>query len=205
MKGSAFALAGMIVLSAPAVTQAKDASVPFSPHVYESPQPSDPIFAQTWPTLIEENNRATVEALPKIKIPPGTNAGIALFTARVPIPGGQAIISIAPRVGLRPLCNGLAIGPHDNYPHNMTCLAHLTIFRNGMFKTSDIGTVCTLYSEEPRTPATSARAVYDATNDSIRLYVMINGRHVERSDGGDGDDPLKTNAGPCDRIIPLPR
>jgi hypothetical protein len=199
------ALACMVTFIASlGAVQAKDASMPFLGHLYESPNRTEPIFVQTWPALIDDNNKATLEDLPATKLSFGKNAGISLFTARLPIPGGQAIISIAPRVGLHPLCDGLAVGPHDNYPHNMNCPARLTISRKGTYKTIDIGQVCTLYSEEPITEATSARAVYEPKTNSIRLYVMINGKHVERADGGDGADPMRTGAGPCDHLIAIP-
>ena len=81
----------------------------------------------------------------------------------------------------------------------------MTISRGGTYKTIDLGLVCTLYSEEPVTEATSARAMYEPGNNSIRLYVMINGKHVEQADGGDGDDPMHTGVGPCDRLIKVPQ
>ncbi|SDR63434.1 hypothetical protein SAMN05519103_08609 [Rhizobiales bacterium GAS113] len=188
----ASALACMVILIAPAVARAKDGSVPFIPRVYENPQPSDPIFAQTWPDLIEQNNKEHLEGSFYTTPTPSKNSDILLETATLPIPGGQAIISISPSIGLRSFCLGIG-EHHDDLARAEPCRARLTVLRNGVVKTTEIGMVCGIYAQSPPTSATSARAAFDAKTNSIHLYVVIDGKHVERSDGDD----------PCDHVIPL--
>jgi len=191
MKHLASALVCLIPLLISTNVMAKDASVPFVGRLYENPQPSDPIFAHTWPRLIEEHNRAEVEGFLHMRPTQGKNFDLYLDAAKLRVPGGEAAVSIysGPFAG----CRGMAAGRAD--PHAIICPAHLTVYRDGSYKTVDIGTACRVGTDRQPTQTTSARTAYDAASNSIHLYAVIDGKRVERTSTDES----------CDRIIPLPQ
>lgn len=178
---SALSVTGIVSAEAQAASR-------FHSQLYENPQPSDPIFAQTWPDLIAENNRANAEGYLHLKPEPGKNLDLFLDNATVDIPGGKAVISIksGPFAG----CRGIG-EHHDMNSRAIPCPARITVIRNGTARTSDAGMLCRVGSSNAKN---FAQAVFDPKNSSIHVSVVINGIPSDRSEGND----------PCDVEIAIP-
>ena len=70
---------------------AQTATAAFRAVDYEDPQPTQPIFAHTWPGLIDANNKALASGFLHMKAVPGHNLSLVLNNAEIPIPGGKIV------------------------------------------------------------------------------------------------------------------
>ena len=166
---------------------AETISAAFAVVAFDNPQPSDDLFARSWPGLIEANNRDSAKLFPGLKPPPGHNAALSLAVARLAIPGGEAVLSIY--TGPLPRCQG-AGSLRGTGAVALPCPARLTIRRERSFRTVDIGFVCRV---APVTSSSRTLATFDADANVIRLSAEVDGRPVETA----GDNV------PCGRAIPL--
>ena len=180
-------LAAALVGSSATPTTAQPAPIAFRIEQIEDPRPSDLLFAQSWPDLIEENNRESARLFPSLKPAPGHNSALSLTVARVPIPAGEAVISIY--TGPFPHCQGVG-EIHNSDPLAIACPGRLTIVKYGAARTINLGMVCRV---GPVTNSSRALAFYDPQANAIRLSAMVNGRLVDFA--GDGVA--------CGRVIPL--
>jgi len=161
--------------------------VTFRIEQFEDPQMSDILFAQSWPRLIEENNRESARFFPTLKPLPGHNSALSLSVAKVPIPSGEAIISIY--TGPFPHCQGVGEA-HNSEAIAIPCPARMTILRGNTVKTIDLGMVCRV---GPVTSSSRATAVYDPKMNAIRLSATVEGKRVDVA----GENTS------CERTIPL--
>ena len=115
---------------------AQTATAAFRAVDYEDPQPTQPIFAHTWPGLIDANNKALASGFLHMKAAPGHNLSLVLNNAEIPIPGGKIVASI--RSGLDGGCHIGSIS-QDETPRAFSCPARVTVYRNGQARTKDIG------------------------------------------------------------------
>ena len=154
---------------------------------FDDPQPTDELFAQSWPRLIEENNRDSAALFPGLKPLPGHNAALSLAVVSFAIPGGEAVLSIY--TGPLPRCQGAGTLKGTG-PVALPCPARLTIRRGGAFRTVDLGFVCRV---APVTALSRTLATFDADANVIRLSAQVGGRPVQTA----GDNVS------CTRAIPL--
>ena len=173
--------------SVPSAVGAEPISATFVVVAFDNPQPSDEIFARSWPGLIEENNRDSAKLFPGLNPPPGHNAALSLAVARFAIPGGEAVLSIY--TGPLPRCQG-AGSLRGTGAVALPCPARLTIRRGDAFRTVDLGFVCRV---APVTALSRTLATFDGDADVIRLSAQVGGRPVETA----GDNVR------CRRAIPL--
>ena len=182
------ALVSVLAVEAASHSYAQSMSpVIFRIEQFEDPQPTDILFSESWPRLIDENNRESTKFFPSLKLKPGHNAALSLTIAKVAIPAGEAIISIY--TGPFPHCQGIG-EIHNLDPVAIACPARMTVRRGDEYQTVDLGWVCRV---GPVTSSSGAAAVYDENSNAIHLSAMVAGKLVEVADDGV----------PCDRIIPL--
>ena len=77
---------------------AQTATAAFRAVDYEDPQPTQPIFAHTWPGLIDANNKAHASGFLHMKAAPGHNLSLVLNNAEIPIPAERSSLQL--EVGL---------------------------------------------------------------------------------------------------------
>jgi hypothetical protein len=181
----------MLVLAILAVTPlslavAQNATATFRTHLYENPQPSESIFAQTWPDLIDANNKALATFL-HMKPAPGKNLDLYLDNAELPIAGGKIVASID--TSSFDACH---TGPlsQDETPRAFSCPARLTVYKDGQARTKDIGFICRVGSTSPMD---AAHMTFDAETNSLRFWAVIAGKMVRVSNTDE----------PCDRTLSL--
>ena len=113
--------------------------------------------------------------------------GISLAVANVPIPAGEAIISIS--TGPVPHCQGVG-EIHNTDPLAIPCPARMTSRHGDAHDTIDLGWVCRV---APVTHSSGAAAFFDAKAKAIHLTALVAGRIVLTA--GDGV--------PCERVVLL--
>ena len=165
--------------------------VPFVVTFVKNPQPTQEIFAHSWPNLIKENNDFNINGFLHRKPVKGRNFGLYIDIATVPINGATAIISINDTPFAK--CNPNPLGEnHHDLPVAILCPARLTIKRNGNYKTYNIGKICRVGSNNPHD---LAYAEYSEKQNKISAYAMIGGKKVVPSDFDEN----------CDKTIKLER
>ena len=155
---------------------------------YIDPQLSDPIFTQTWPNLIADNNRKQAEGFLHLKLPPGRNADIVLYNARLDVDGMTIFVSSASGLygGCRPIPN-----LHNTNSRAVACPSRITIDRrDGTSRTIDAGYLCHVAGSTPNS-GTTVR--YDRASNSLVFSNVIDGRTVAATESGD----------PCHATFPL--
>ena len=155
---------------------------------YVDPQPANPVFAQTWPNLIADNNRKQAEGFLHLKLPPGRNADIVLYNARLDVDGMTIFVSSASGLygGCKPIPN-----LHNTNSRAASCPSRITIDRkDGTSRTIDAGYLCHVAGSTPNS-GTTVR--YDRASSSLVFSNVIDGRTVAATESGD----------PCPATFPL--
>ena len=166
---------------------AQTATAAFRAVDYEDPQPTQPIFAHTWPGLIDTNNKALSSGFLHMKAAPGHNLSLVLNNAEIPIPGGIIVASI--RSGLEGGCHIGSIS-QDETPRAFSCPARVTVYKDGQARTKDIGFICRVGSTSP---ADVTHMSYDPKANTLTFSAVIGGKAV----------PFSNTDEPCDRTIAL--
>ncbi len=155
---------------------------------YVDPQLSDPIFTQTWPNLIADNNRKQAEGFLHLKLAPGRNADIVLYNARLDVDGMTIFVSSTSGLygGCKPIPN-----LHNTNSRAASCPSRITIDRkDGTSRTIDAGYLCHVAGS---TPNSGTIVRYDRASNSLAFSNVIDGRPVAATESGD----------PCPATFPL--
>lgn len=146
---------------------------------YVNPQQSDPIFSQTWPHLIADNNREHAEGFLHLKLPRGRNADIVLYNARLDVDGMTIVVSSTS--GLYGGCKAIP-NLHDTDSQAAACPSRVTIYAKGSARTIDAGYLCHVDGSTPKSGSTVG---YDRASNSLLFSNFIEGRIVNATENGD--------------------
>jgi hypothetical protein len=174
---SVFVALGVIALLRAPAFGADRAS--FVRQEYVDPQPTDPALALTWPNLIAENNRQQAAGFLHLKLPPGRNADIVLYNARLDVDGMTIFVSSTSGLygGCKPIPN-----LHNTNSRASACPSRITIYRNGASRTIDAGYLCHVAGSTPNSGTTIR---YDRSSNSLVFSNVIDGRPVVATESGD--------------------
>ena len=145
---------------------------------YVDPQPNNPVFAETWPNLIADNNRQQATGFLHLKLPPGRNADIVLYNARLDVDGMTIFVSSTSGLygGCKPIPN-----LHNTNSRAAACPSRITIYRNGTSRTIDAGYLCHVAGSTPESGTTIR---YDRASNSLVFSNVIAGRLVAATENG---------------------
>jgi hypothetical protein len=169
--------------------RAEGLTAKFRQEDYANPQPSQPIFAETWPGLIAANNEAHAKGFLHNGPSPGKNSSLVLNNAVLTIPGGRIVASI--NSGLYSGCHTGSLS-QDNAAHAFSCPARVTIYKDGQARTIDAGFLCRVGGD---TPNSAAEVSYDPASKVLQFFAVIGGARV----------PFSNTDEPCDRTLSLAR
>jgi hypothetical protein len=176
-----------LALSAAESGRAEGLTAKFRQEEYANPEPSQPIFAVTWPGLIVANNEAHAKGFLHNGPAPGKNSSLVLDNAVLTIPGGRIVASI--NSGLYSGCHTGSLS-EDNAAHAFSCPARVTIYKGVETRTIDAGFLCRVGGD---TADSAAEMSYDPASNALHFSAVVGGARV----------PFSNTDEPCDRTISL--